>query len=612
MTTLPASPAATPLAIPATPDAPARVERPCAESVAARLRERLGGALRDVAMPEPGRLYVTIDRDAVMAATRVLFEDLAARYVISVGADRRHAGQGFEALHCFAFDREHLRCVVRVPLDATRPAISSITPIVPGASWAELEMRDMLGIECPGHPDPRPLMLPDDFPPDVHPLRKDVPYDLEVGGTDGQGDGRERPYPYRPAPEGTTVVQLGPFFPVLEEPSQWRLFVDGENVVGADYRGFFCHRAIEKLADSKLSYNQVVGLAERICGICGCVHSTSYCQAVEEAVGLDVPIRARVIRTLMLELERLQSHLLWLGLACHIVGFDFVFMQAWRLREPLMGLAEHLSGSRKHFGVNLVGGTRFDLPREKHERVRAALAEVERESLALVRAIGDDDALVSRLKGVGVLTPDEVRRMGAVGPTARASGLAVDTRRDHPFAAYPLVSFDVVTHDGCDVLGRTLVRAGEMFESVKIMRACLALLAELPEGGIMAAVPETLPAGREGLGAVEAPRGEVFHYVRLGERNGPERWRVRAPSYQNLQAVPLMFKAGTQIADVPIVLGSVDPCFSCTERTEILDRARGTTRVLGPAELESLARLDMERRRRDRRHPEDASEGGAP
>ncbi|MGE5180311.1 MAG: NADH-quinone oxidoreductase subunit C [Bacteroidota bacterium] len=578
-----------------------------AEAVAARLRERLDGGLRQVSIPAPDRLYAVVDRGALAAATRVLFDDLGARYVISVGADRRRRGRGFEALHCYAFDANHLRCVVRVPLDGEHPSVPSVTGLIPGASWGELEMRDLLGIECEGHPDPRPLMLPDDFPPDVHPLRQDVPHDFKV-----PPNGGGRAFPYRPAPEGASVVQIGPFFPVLEEPSQWRLFVDGENVVGVDYRGFFCHRGVEKLADAALSYNQVIGLAERICGICGCVHSTSYCQAVEEAAGINVPLRARVVRTLLLELERVQSHLLWLGLACHIVGFDFVFMQAWRLREPLMGLAEHLSGSRKHFGLNLVGGTRFDVPRAKHERVRAALDEVERESLALVKAIQDDEALVSRLKGVGVLTPDEARRMGAVGPTARASGLAIDVRRDHPFAAYPLVAFDVVTHDGCDVLGRTLVRAGELFESVKIMRACVKLLENLPEGNVMADVPESLPAGAEGLGAVEAPRGEVFHYVRLGERNGPERWRVRAPSYQNLQAVPLMFKPGTQVADVPITIGSVDPCFSCTERTEIIDPARHTTRVLGPAELEALAREDMERRRRSGPVSSERAGGGAP
>jgi Ni,Fe-hydrogenase III large subunit len=395
---------------------------------------------------------------------------------------------------------------------------------------------------------------------------------------------------------------MGPFFPVLEEPSQWRLFVDGENVVGADYRGFFCHRGVEKLADSVLGWNQTIALAERICGICGCVHSTSYVQAVEEAAELVPPLRAQVIRTLALELERVQSHLLWLGLACHIVGFDWGFMHAWRLREPVLTLAEHLTGSRKHFGLNLVGGVRADVPRERLGRLRAVVDEVERDSLALVKAIQEDDALIARLKGVGVLTPDEVRAWGVVGPPARASGVDIDARRDHPYAAYARMEFDVVTHDGCDVLGRTLVRALEIFESAKILRQCAALLEELPEGDLMAEVPETLPAGREGLGAVEAPRGEVFHYLRTGTRQGPERWRVRAPSYQNLQAVPLMFKPGTQVADVPISIGSADPCFSCTERVEVVDR-RGGRRRLRERDWLALSRADMARRRAAWRAP---------
>jgi len=581
------------------------------ETIEQLAREALGRSLHAVIVPAPGQVEFTVERDALPAAVKLLFEDLRARYIISVGADRREGGGGFEVHHHFAFDREHLRASVRASLDAGRPSAPSITGIVPGASWAELEMRDLLGIECEGHPDPRPLVLPDDWPDDVHPLRKEVPHDYRVPPVGADGDGMpRRPFQYREPPPGTTVVQLGPFFPVLEEPSQWRLFVDGENVVGLDYRGFYCHRAIEKLADSQLNYNQVVSLAERICGICGCVHSSTYCQAVEAATGIEVPERGLVVRTIALELERLQSHLLWLGLACHIVGFDFVFMHAWRLREPVLSLAERLTGSRKHFGVNLVGGTTFDVPRAKLPEILAAATEIEREALRLVRAIQGDDALVSRLKGVGVLTPEEARLSGAVGPTARASGLTLDVRRDHPYAAYDRIAFEVVTHEGCDVLARTLVRAGEIFESVRILRGCVALLDTMPEGRVMADVPSALPPGLEGVSAVEAPRGEVFHFVRTGERNGPDRWRVRAPSYQNIQAVPLMLKPGTQVADVPITLGSVDPCFSCTERAEIVDRSAGTRRALRHGELDELARADM-RRRRTAGAPGRAPEGGA-
>jgi Ni,Fe-hydrogenase III large subunit/Ni,Fe-hydrogenase III component G len=555
----------------------------------ARLRHALGRRLLGVAAPARGRLYVTVERDALRDAAAALWDDPAVRYVISIGSDRRAQGEGFEAMHVFAVDADALRIAVRARLDAAEPSMPSITPVVPAASWAELEMRDLFGIVPDGHPDPRRLVLPDGFPEGVHPLRKDVPHDLAW-----EDDGTTRGY--RPPPAGASVVQLGPFFPVLEEPSQWRVFVDGERVVGCDYRGFFCHRAIEKLGDSQLGWNQVIQLAERICGICGCVHSTSYCQAVEEAAGIDVPLRARVVRTVMLELERLQSHLLWLGLAGHVVGFDFVFMQSWRLREPLMDLAERLCGSRKHFGVNLVGGTTFDLDAARCEALLEAVGTVERAAGELAGTLEGDEVLVSRLQGVGVLTRDEVRLGGLVGPTARASGVPIDVRRDHPYAAYPHLRFEVCVEEGGDVWARTRVRIREIFQAVQIVRQCVRMLGELPPGEIMAAVPESLPAGLEGLGAVEAPRGEVFHYVRSGERHGPERWRVRAPSYQNIQFTPWMFKPGTTIADVPISVASADPCFSCTERVELVDPAGGGRRLRG-AELEALCRADMAARR---------------
>jgi Ni,Fe-hydrogenase III large subunit/Ni,Fe-hydrogenase III component G len=553
------------------------------DRLAAHLLAALGERLLSVESPTPDRLYATVTRKATLAAVRACVEELGARYVITVGLDRRQEGEGFEVVHCFAHDRERLRFAVRTPLAAERPAIESVTSVVPGASWAELEIRDLLGITIEGHPDPRRLILPDGFPEDVHPLRKDFPYDRRPPL---DGPARQATEP----PPGTTVVRLGPFFPVLEEPSQWRLFVDGERIVGTDYRGFYCHRAIEKVAEAVLPYNQVINLAERICGICGCVHATTYCQAVEEAAGIAVPPRALVIRSLVLELERLQSHLLWLGLACHIVGFDFVFQQSWRVREPVLALSEYLSGSRKHYAVNVVGGVTFDVPRAKHARLLEVLATAEKETAALAKALEGDEALVARLKGVGRFTPEEVRLWGAVGPTARGSGVALDVRKDHPYAAYDQLQFDVVTSDHGDNLGRTLVRVLESLESIKMMRQCVRLLAELPEGALVGPVPEHLPAFREGMHAVEAPRGEVFHYLRTGPKNGPDRWRVRAPSYQNIQAVPVMLKAGTTVADVPITLGSVDPCFSCTERMEVVDVRSGARRALSRMEQRELVR----------------------
>ncbi|MHB1312993.1 MAG: hydrogenase large subunit [Gemmatimonadaceae bacterium] len=553
------------------------------DQVAAHLLAELGDSLLRVERPTPDRLYATVPREAAERAVRALFDGLQARYLITIGLDCRREGRGFEVLHTFALDADGLRLAIRVPLDAEHPSLPSVAPFIPGATWAEAEIRDLFGIEFTGHPDPRRLVLPDGFPDGVFPLRKDFPYNAQPP-LDGPA------FRFKDPPPKTTIVRLGPFFPVLEEPSQWRLFVDGEQIVGMDYRGFYSHRAIEKLAEAVLPYNQVISLAERICGICGCVHSTAYAQAVEEAAGLVVPLRARTIRTLILELERLQSHLLWIGLAGHILGFDFVFQQSWRVREPLMALAESLSGSRKHFASNVVGGVTFDVPQEKQERVLAVLATLEKETLALVKAIEGDESLRARLQGVGVFTAEEVHLTGAVGPTARGSGVPMDARKDHPYAAYAELGVEVVTADSCDNWGRTLVRIGETFESIRLMRAAVGLLRSLEPGSLVCEVPETLPPFREGLHAVEAPRGEVVHYVRTGAGNGPDRWRVRAPSYQNIQAVPVMLKPGTTVADFPITLGSVDPCFSCTERMEVLDTKAGTRRYLNREGVRALSR----------------------
>jgi len=386
------------------------------------------------------------------------------------------------------------------------------------------------------------------------------------------------------------VVPIGPYFPVLKEPAYFRLFVEGEQVVGCDYRGFYVHRGIEKLGDSVLTYNQIPFLAERICGICGYVHSTCYCEAMEEAAAIQVPPRARYIRTIMLELERIHSHLLWLGIAAHIIGFDTILMQAWRIREPVMWLCEQISGSRKNYGMNLVGGVRRDIPPELHPKIEEVLATVEKEAMAILGVVAGDTPLVMRLKGVGPLTREDAIRLCVVGPTARGSGVDLDARRDHPYAAYGELPLKVILKEEGDALARTLVRLEELMESISLVRKALA---QLPQGALMAQFDGEIVHGLEGTCFVEAPRGEDFHYVLTGEGNRPLRWRVRAPSYPNLQAIPTMIQ-GQMVADVPITLGSIDPCFSCTERLETVDVRTGDVRVYGQ---EELLRMTCEGRR---------------
>ncbi|HYL97023.1 MAG TPA: NADH-quinone oxidoreductase subunit C [Terriglobales bacterium] len=544
------------------------------------LKEKFDSAILRADLPSDRQLFAWVQPAAVKEVCQYIFRDLDARYVISIGADDRPFSGGFVVAHDFAFDKDHVLCSVLAQLPGDAPRIESISNVVPAANWAEREIRDLVGIECVGHPYPKRLVLPDGWPEDVHPLRKDVPWNhVPEEFNENASFEFERP------PEGCTVVPFGPFHPTLDEPAHFRLFVEGEMVRGCEYRGFMAHRGIEKLAESVMNYNDIPVLAERICGICGCVHSVAYTQAVEAAAALSPPPRAEYIRTILLELERLHSHLLWVGLACHIVGFDTLFMQAFRIREPVMWVAEKITGNRKTYGLCVVGGVRWDITPELKSELSKVLDKLEAEWTAVVGAVSRDKNIQKRTRGVGVADKNVVKNAGAVGPVARAAGVAIDCRRDHPYAAYDRVDFQVITADGCDVWSRVVVRMKEVFESIAIIRQCLE---KMEPGALQLAITDELPVGRIGLSSVEAPRGESHHFVITGENNRPRRWRVRAPTYQNLQAVPAMIR-DQQIADMTISLGSIDPCFSCTDRMETIQLRSGEKKTWSQKELLALS-----------------------
>jgi len=545
-----------------------------------RIKREFGEQVLEAREPAPKAVYFTIRPEAVVRIADYVSNEMDGRFLITAGTDERPLPEGgFRVSHIFSFDKDQLYCTLQARVDGDKPAIDSITPKVRGAYWAERELYDAVGVESRNHPDPRRLILADDWPRDVFPLRKDVPFDLHP-----DPDPEARPQMAEP-PEGATVFPIGPFFPVLEEPAYFRVFVEGETVVGCDYRGFYNHRGIEKMGDSALTYNQVPFIAERICGICGFIHSTCYCQAIEQATEIEVPIRARYIRSIMLELERIHSHILWLGIAGHIIGFDTVLMQSWRIREPVMWLCEKISGNRKTYGMNLVGGVRRDIRKEDYDEILRVVGKVGQELGEVIDAIGGDTPLMMRLKGVGHIPVQDAREICVTGPTARGSDRWIDARTDHPYAAYDEIGVEIKVHSECDVLARTLVRLEETLEAVREIQKAIP---EMPDGPIMAEVHE-IPAGREGVSVVEAPRGEAIHYVLTGDDNHVYRWRVRAPTYPNLQSVPVMIQ-GEQIADVPICIGSLDPCFSCTERMEVVDAKTEEVKVYSQQELTELSR----------------------
>ncbi len=360
-----------------------------------------------------------------------------------------------------------------------------------------------------------------------------------------------------------TIIPLGPFHPLLEEAEFFQLTVEGEKVVDIDLRIGYMHRAIEKLSETK-TFDQVPFLVERICGICSTSHPLAYVQSVEDLVGIQVPERALFIRTIVAELERIHSHLLWVGLAGHFIGYDTVFQWVWKFREPILDVCEILTGNRNHYAMMKVGGVRRDFSKDDFPFVHKVMDQTIAAMEMLTGAVMDDPVLHARTKGVGILTKEDAIGYATVGPTVRGSGIPDDIRTDDPYAAYDRIDWKVITYDGGDVFAKAAVRLLEIIEGAKIIKTCMD---NLPDGPIATEV-RSIPAG-EGIGHAEAPRGEVFHYVRSNGKNTPERHKIRAPSYTNIPS----YKAtciGQDIADAALISAAVDPCYCCTERMAVV------------------------------------------
>ncbi|MCG2724944.1 MAG: nickel-dependent hydrogenase large subunit [Elusimicrobia bacterium] len=385
----------------------------------------------------------------------------------------------------------------------------------------------------------------------------------------------------------TTIIPIGPYHPLQEEPEFFELHVEGEKVIKLDITLGYNHRGIEKMAES-MHYDQVAFLVERVCGICSASHPFAYVNAVEDLADIVIPDRAKYIRSIIGELERLHSHLLWLGLAGHFLGYNTVWMWAWKYREPVLDICERITGNRNHYAMFKIGGVRKDILNADIAGIWKMCDELIKPLEMFRGAVMDDPVIHARTKGVGILTKQEAIDWCLLGPTVRASGVAIDVRRDDPYAAYNMVDWKVIVTENGDVFDKAMVRILEMLESVKIIKGCLEGLKKTKEGEIDAKV-KSIPAG-EGIGRHEAPRGEVFHYVRGDGTNRPARHKIRAPSYMNVPSNQISAIGGT-ISDAAIVLAAVDPCYCCTERCAVID-TRTKKKILSG---EDLVRLSQQR-----------------
>jgi len=375
-------------------------------------------------------------------------------------------------------------------------------------------------------------------------------------------------------------VPIGPQHPALKEPISLRMTFEGEIIKDADLRLGYNHRGIEKLAEQK-NYIQNLYLIERICGICSHSHTTCYAQGVEKLMGIEPTRRGLYIRTLVAELERVHSHLLWLGVAGHEAGFDTFFMYTWRDREVVMDILEIISGNRVHYAMNTFGGVRRDIDEQQKKKILGSLDLLIKRTDYYKKIGTTEPTFVARLAGVGKLPKEKAIALCAVGPTLRASDVPRDVRKDDPYAVYDEIPFDVCTANTCDVLGRTVVRIKELFECYKMIEY---LLKNLPSGEIRVKAPRKVKEG-EVVSRYEAPRGENIHYIKSNGTDKPERLKVRAPTLANYPATIEMLKKGF-IADIPLIFAAIDPCICCAERMiQLVDTRNGQEKVMRMSDL---------------------------
>ncbi|WP_305404127.1 hydrogenase large subunit [Photobacterium leiognathi] len=533
-------------------------------------------AIIDEEWQTDNQVTITVKMTSLVEVMKWLYYDQGGWLTVTFGNDERSLNGHFAVYHALSMEGEVKSWVtVKVLVDANSQEFISITPTIPAAVWGEREVRDMYGLRPVGLPDERRLVLPDDWPEDLHPLRKDAM------------DYRQRPQPTTETEtyqfdnqlgdDSNRIVPVGPLHITSDEPGHFRLFVDGEDIVDADYRMFYVHRGMEKLAETRMGYHEVAQLTDRVCGICGFTHSVGYSNTIENALSVDVPFRAKMIRTVLLEVERLHSHLLNIGLSSHFVGFDSGFMQFFRVREKTMELAELLTGARKTYGMNLIGGVRRDFLKEQRLKGIAMVKEVRKTFSELVEVLLATPNIKSRIAGVGILSKDIARDYSPVGPLIRASGFKRDVRIVHgqSLESYGNVPIELQSMENGDVQSRVMVRIREVFDSLNIVEYGLD---HLPPGAILTEGFNYVP-NKFALGFTEAPRGENVHWSMTGDNQKLFRWRCRAATYANWPTLRYMLRGNT-VADAPLIIGSLDPCYSCTDRVTIVDTKKKRSKTI--------------------------------
>jgi Ni,Fe-hydrogenase III large subunit/Ni,Fe-hydrogenase III component G len=511
------------------------------------LPEEFHDRVGNVRVVRDHELHCSVRPDTLSALADVLRNRFAAELLFMAAVDRRANGRGFDVHYLFAADREPWFVHATVTVPAQSPAITSLATFSYPASRFEREISDLFGITAEGHPDPRPLVRHGFWPTDYFPLRKDaVPREF-------CDDGRAFPFT-EVGGEGVYEIPVGPVHAGIIEPGHFRFSVVGETIIDMKSRLYFTHKGTEKLFEGR-DPSGGVELAERISGDTTVGHSLAFCQAVEAATGTPIPDRARSLRVVFLEMERLYNHVADFGMIANDTGYAVAHSHCFRIRERLLRLNKQLTGNRLLRGAIVPGGVGADLPSglDLPGELDAALRDFE-EIVALTL---ENTLVLDRLEGTGRLTTRTARDHGVLGYVARASGIDIDVRRDHPFAAYGTLSFRVPVHESGDVKARTLVRVEEARESVGLIRQAVEHVPPGPLVEPLRALPPFSPA----FSLVEGWRGAIVHWVMGGDDGRLYRVKVMDPSFLNWR--PLSYALLKNIVpDFPLCNKSFNQSYS--------------------------------------------------
>lgn len=505
----------------------------------------------------PNELYASLHPNHLSSLPdicKMIAGSFHARFMTLVPVDERTLRGSLSVLYVFSIPREDLFLILEVPVDPRHMELPSISAHIEAASEFEREMNDWFGVMA--FPNIHRLATHPDWPDDVHPMLKDFDVRTPVPRVKGSFD-------FRPVEgEGVFEIPVGPVHAGIIEPGHFRFSVAGEPIINLDIQLHYTHKGTEKLAEGRRPQH-VVFLAERISGDSAFAHAAAYCASIERLAGIEIPQRAILIRTILLELERLYNHIGDVGAILLDVGYAAGAAEAFHLREKLLQVNEILTGSRLLHGMARIGGVtrHIEDTGEKRSAIRSTLNMVQPAFDALIEWVLSTSSVLDRLEMTGILQRKDALRLGVVGIAARASGIDRDLRRDHPHLIYPFMEYQPVVYKEGDVFARFKVRVDEVAKSIEVIRE---LLGQHHDEALAKPV-ESLPASSCALGFVEGWRGEIVHWVMTDPAGNIFRWKITDPSFHNWRALTLAVR-GNIVPDFPVINKSFNLSYSGNDR----------------------------------------------